>query len=356
MRLDLFARLCYTVFTMNDSINGSKTLITGISGFIAGHLAQALAKSGAQIIGTGRRPPTGEVAKACRFVPLDIRDFDQTLAMLQKEKPDTVYHLAATAFLHAAAGGNGAQAMLQTNGTGTQNVLEACRRADVPVLVCASSDKQYGTLAHPPYDDADTTAFLNGGVYELSKAQADQTARLYAGLYDTPSVRIARLVNIYGPNDLEWSRIVPGTIRRTIQGEPPKITSGRAGAALREYVFVDDAVFFLQTLAQNAKQIGNAPFRRSDGKLARVAFNLPSGGQKYAAAQVIEAIQTVLRAFGVDGPPPEVSPGTPGVFEPGDQFGTGDKFFEIAPDFSPRSLLDGLRQTAPWYLEHLKND
>ncbi len=332
-----------------------KTLITGISGFIAGHLAQALAQNGHEVIGAGRKPPARpEVAGACRFVPLDIRDFDQTLAVLQTEKTDTVYHLAATAFLHAAAEGNGPQAMLETNVSGTTNVLEACRRANVATLVCASSDKQYGALAPPPYDDDDSTAFLNGGVYELSKFQSDQTARLYAGLYDAPALRVARFVNVYGPGDLEWTRIVPGNIRRTIHGEPPKITSGRAGAALREYVFVHDAVHFLQVLARDAEGRGNAPLRRNDGKLARVAFNLPSGNQRYAAAEVIAAIQDVLRAHDIVGPPPDVLSGTPGVFEPGDQFNDPSKFLALAPDFAARDLQTGLRETVPWYIEHLE--
>ncbi len=102
----------------------------------------------------------------------------------------------------------------------------------MPVVVVASSDKQYGALAVPPYDDSDNTAFLNGGVYELSKARQDQMARLYAGLYDTPAVRIARFANVYGPGDIHWSRVISGTIRRTVIGEPPRIVAG-AGAALR---------------------------------------------------------------------------------------------------------------------------
>lgn len=332
-----------------------KTLITGISGFIAGHLAEALAREGHDVIGAGRKPPARPtVAQACRFKPLDIRDFDQTLAVLQAEKPDTVFHLAATAFLHAVAEGGGPQAMLETNVTGTTNVLEACRRAGVANLVCASSDKQYGALAQTPYDDDDSTAFLNGGVYELSKFQSDQTARLYAGLTDAPAIRVARLVNVYGPGDTEWTRIVPGNIRRTINGEPPKITSGRAGAALREYVYVDDAVRFLQILARDGSERGNAPLRRNDGKLARVAFNLPSGNQRYAAAQVIAAIQDALRERGIVGSPPDVLPGTPGVFEPGDQFSQNEKFMALAPDFASRDLHTGLRETVPWYIDHLK--
>ena len=335
-------------------MTNQKTLITGISGFIAGHLARTLANDGIEVIGSGRRPPEGrEVAAACRFVPMDIRDFDATLDVFTQEKPRVVYHLAAMSFLHAAVT-DGPRAMLETNVAGTWNVLEACRRAEVPVVVVASSDKQYGALAAPPYDDSDTTAFQNGGVYELSKAQQDQTARLYAGLYDIPALRVARLVNVYGPGDLQWTRIVPGNIRRTFLGERPRITAGRAGEALREYLFVDDAVTALRRLAQDSHERGNAPLRREDGKLARVAYNLPSG-HKFAAGEVIAAIQQVMREdFGIVSPEPEVLPGTPGVFEPGSQFTDDAKFRSLLPQWSPRDLQAGLRATVPWYLDFFR--
>jgi nucleoside-diphosphate-sugar epimerase len=243
--------------------------------------------------------------------------------------------------------------MLETNVTATVNVLEACRRAGVPVVVVASSDKQYGALAVPPYDDEDSTAFQNGGVYELSKAQQDQTARLYAGLYDVPAIRVARFANIYGPGDIQWTRIVPNAIRRTVLGERPRITAGPAGAALREYVFVDDAVRALLALADDAATQGNAPLRRSDGKLARVAWNV-SSGFRHPAAEVINTVQKVLRNdFGIAGREPEVLPGTPGVFEPGHQFSKTEKLWTLLPNWDPLPLEEGIRETAPWYLERL---
>lgn len=329
-------------------------LITGISGFIAGNLAKALAWDGVEVVGTGRRP-SEFAADACRFVPLDVTDFDACKTVMATEKPEIVYHLAANAVLSAVLK-QGPMGMIQTNATGTLNLLEACRLADVPTMVVASSDKQYGALASPPYDDEDTTAFQNGGVYELSKAQQDQIARLYAGLYEVPAVRIARIVNVYGPGDTQWTRIVPGTIRRTVQGERARVTAGPAGAALREYLFVDDCVAALRYLAADASQRGNQPLRRTDGKLARVAYNLPTG-ERYPAGQVIATIQQVLRnEFGIVGPEPEELPGPTGVFEPGHQFVKPDRFRILNPDWSPRTMVEGLLATIPWYLQQLRMD
>jgi nucleoside-diphosphate-sugar epimerase len=85
--------------------------------------------------------------------------------------------------------------------------------------------------------------------------------RLYAGLYETPAIRVVRLANVYGPGDTHWSRIVPGSIRRTVEQEAPRITAGRAGEALREYVFLNDALEALVALARVAFNIGS-PHRR----------------------------------------------------------------------------------------------
>jgi CDP-glucose 4,6-dehydratase len=327
-------------------------LITGISGFIAGNLATALAQSGVAVAGIGRTPPTPFCAAACRFLPCDIRDFDAVLATLTEVQPHTLYHLAAQSIL-TTGGEAGARGTLEGNVAGTWNVLEAARRVGTPVVVVASSDKQYGAVAAPPYDDADTTGFVNGGLYELSKAQQDQVARLYAGLYDSPAVRVARLVNIYGPGDTNFSRIIPGTIRRAIVGERPRLTAGPAGAALREYLFVADAVQALQALARDAETQGNEPYRTTQGKLARVACNIASP-HRHTAAEVIQITQTVLQeAFGISALEPDVLPGPAGVFEPGHQFNHDERIRQLLPDWAPRSLADGLRQTIPWYLDAL---
>lgn len=328
-----------------------KILITGISGFIAFPLATYLQRQGHDVMGTARTAPLGgELA----FASLDITDFAATRALLEKEQPELIFHLAALSVLQAADGPDGARGMLETNVAGTWNLLEASRQLEIPRVVVASSDKQYGALAEPPYQDDDRTAFLNGGLYELSKAQQDQVARLYAGLYDTSTIRVARLANIYGPGDRSWSRIIPGTIRRTVEGVAPRITAGRAGESLREYVFVDDALRGLLALADDAQSQGNAPLRRVDGKLARVAFNIGSP-HRHAAGEVIQTVQEVLaQDFGIVGPAPEVQPGIAGVFEPGSQFGSPDRLRALLPDYAPRSLREGLLLTIPWYLEQLR--
>ena len=307
------------------------------------------------MVGCGRTPPAAWAAPSCRYVPLDVRDFAAVCAVVAAVRPDVVYHLAACSTL-AAAQAEGARVVLETNVGGTGNVLEACRRANVPVAVVSSSDKQYGAVAATPFDDNDNAGFINGGLYELSKAQQDQTARAYAGLYETPAIRVARLVNIYGPEDILWSRLVPGTLRRLLTGERPRITSGPAGAALREYLFVEDCVNALRLLAGDAARRGNAPLRRDDGKLARVGFNLPSP-HRAAAGEVIAFVRQMLyEKFGVEGPEPESVPGPIGVFEPGSQFADASRFRALFPDFAPCDFREGLQRTIPYYQSYVRGE
>jgi CDP-glucose 4,6-dehydratase len=71
-------------------------------------------------------------------------------------------------------------------------------------------------------------------------------ARSYASTYDLP-VAVTRLANVYGPGDLNWSRLIPDTARALARGERPVIRSD--GTAQRDYLFVDDAVDVYLTVA-----------------------------------------------------------------------------------------------------------
>jgi CDP-glucose 4,6-dehydratase len=325
------------------------TLITGISGFLGGRLAARLAARGETVAGLARRPPD-TMSETVAFYPVDLADAEAVRRVIERVRPRTVFHFGAVSFLQAGAGADGPLPLFEANVRGTWNLLDACRRTDVPAVVVASSDKQYGALAASPYDDSDSGGFISGGVYALTKSQQDQIVRLYAGLYDVPALRIARLVNIYGPGDTQWTRIVSGTMRRLIEGQAPRLTAGPAGAAEREYVFVDDALDAIEALAHDASVRGNAPLRReTDGQLARIAFNVGCE-HRHTAAAVIAACRAALsETCGIVGPASEVLPGIDGVFEGGSQATSTERLRTIVPDWNPRPLDAGLRETAPWF-------
>ena len=125
----------------------------------------------------------------------------------------------------------------EANIRGTYNLLEACRvhRALVQRVVVASSDKAYGDAPTLPYTE---DMPVNGRhPYDVSKSCTDLIAASYAHTYGLP-VTVARCGNIYGGGDLNWSRIVPGTIRSFWTGERPVIRSN--GRFTRDYIYVDD--------------------------------------------------------------------------------------------------------------------
>src|SRR5262249_16672508 len=151
----------------------------------------------------------------------------------------------------------------ESNIMGTWNVLEAARRHSTRVraVVVASSDKAYGTSSTLPYTE--DMPLQGRAPYDVSKSCTDLLALSYAKTYDLPSL-IARCGNIYGGGDLNWSRIVPGTIRSLLEGEQPIIRSD--GTFLRDYLHVDDAVEAYLALGETAhaeRHVGEA-FNFSD--------------------------------------------------------------------------------------------
>ena len=150
----------------------------------------------------------------------------------------------------------------QSNIQGTWNVLEAARQArnQIKSVLVASSDKAYGTATKLPYDE--NMPLRGDGPYDVSKSATDLLSRSYGVTYGTPVV-IARCGNIYGGGDLNWSRIVPGTIRSLLMNETPIIRSD--GKFIRDYVHVDDAVdaYLHMASAMESKSIAGEAFNFS---------------------------------------------------------------------------------------------
>src|SRR5205823_7907165 len=143
---------------------------------------------------------------------------------------------------------------------GTWNLLEACRRsAKIEAIVIASSDKAYGNQPALPYSE--DMPLQGRHPYDVSKSCADLISQSYAATYQLP-VAITRCGNFYGGGDLNWNRVVPGTIRSTIRGERPIIRSD--GEYVRDYFYVEDAAMAYMLLAERLA---------SDPKLRGEAFN-----------------------------------------------------------------------------------
>ncbi len=265
-----------------------RVLVTGAGGFIGAHLVRALLDDGAVVhaflADDDPGSPlalSGDLARV-HVVSGRLEQFAVVKAALLDREVDTVFHLGAQTLVGVAR--RDPMGTFESNVRGTWHVLEACRTAGVKRVIVASSDKAYGDAPRLPYTE--DTPLAGRFPYDVSKACADLLAQSYAATYDLP-VAIARCGNVYGPGDLNWSRIVPGTMRSLLRGEPPVIRSD--GSPVRDYLAVEDTVEAYLALAGWLDDVAGAvPERRS--------FNFSSG----RPLNVLEVTRHVQAAVGRD--------------------------------------------------------
>lgn len=224
--------------------------VTGGTGLVGSWLVKRLIDAGAEVVCLVRDwvPQSETIRKGwieqVRVVRGDIRDRDTLERVLGEYEVDTVIHLAAQTIVTIA--NRNPISTFETNVAGTWNLLEACRRSPtVKQVVVASSDKAYGDQETLPYDE--DTPLQGQHPYDVSKSAADLIAYTYAKSFDLPVV-ITRCGNFYGGGDLNWNRIIPGTIRSILRGQQPVIRSD--GEYIRDYFYVEDGAAAYMLLAE----------------------------------------------------------------------------------------------------------
>ncbi len=235
---------------MNNFWKDRNTLVTGATGLLGGWVAKKLHEAGANVVCLIRdEVPHSQLVRSglvnkLTVVKGDICDQKLMERVLGEHEIDTVMHLAAQAIVGIA--NRNPITTFEANIQGTWSVLEACRRSPlVSSIVVASSDKAYGDQKVLPYYEDTPLQGLHP--YDVSKSCADLITHSYAHTYDLP-VAITRCGNFYGGGDLNWNRIVPGTIRSIINGEKPIIRSD--GKFTRDYLYVEDGAAAYMLLAE----------------------------------------------------------------------------------------------------------
>jgi CDP-glucose 4,6-dehydratase len=225
-------------------------LVTGATGLVGSWLTRRLVEEGADAVCLVRDwVPQSELVRSrtiesVKVVRGDVRDRDLVERVLGEYEIDTVIHLAAQTIVGIA--NRNPISTFESNIQGTWNLLESCRRSPrVCSIVIASSDKAYGDQERLPYDE--DTPLQGRHPYDVSKSCADLIARAYAQTYGLPVV-VTRCGNFYGGGDLNWNRIVPGTIRSVLRGERPVIRSD--GEYVRDYFYVEDGAAAYLLLAE----------------------------------------------------------------------------------------------------------
>jgi CDP-glucose 4,6-dehydratase len=318
--------------------NERPVLVTGCTGLLGSWLTKSLVNAGARVTGLVRDwVPESELVRAgtvnrISVARADISDGAEIERVLGEYEIDTVFHLAAQTIVGIA--NRNPLSTFEANIRGTWTVLEAARRSPaVKQVVVASSDKAYGTHNELPYSEK---APLQGRhPYDASKSCSDLIAQCYATTYKLP-VCITRCGNLYGGGDLNWSRIVPGTIRSALKGERPEIRSD--GSYIRDYFYVEDGVHAYLTLAERLSE---------NEDLAGEAFNFSNEIQ----VTVLELTREILKVMGkVDIEPLVLGQAQHEIRHQYLDASKARTMLDWKPQFD---LGEGLSRTVKWYREFL---
>jgi CDP-glucose 4,6-dehydratase len=314
------------------------TFVTGATGLVGASLVSKLLNAGADVVCLVRDwVPQSELVRSraierVKVVRGDIRDQDTLERALGEYEIDTVIHLAAQTLVGIA--NRNPVSTFEANIAGTWALLEACRRSPmVKQTVLASSDKAYGSHDKLPYDE--NAALQGRHPYDVSKSCSDLIAQTYAHSYGMP-LAITRCGNFYGPGDLNWNRIVPGTIRSVVRGQRPVIRSD--GHFIRDYFYVEDGAAAYMLLAERLAQ---------NPELRGQAFNFSNEIQ----VTVLQLVEKMLALMGTE-LQPEVR--NEASNEIRNQYLSAEKARRLL-HWGPSFTLDeGLARTIAWYKNFLE--
>jgi len=313
--------------------------VTGCTGLLGSWLTKSLVKKEANVIGLIRDSvPKSNLSRSgfddkIITVRGEIEDYFLLERTLNEYEIDAVFHLAAQTIVTIA--NRNPISTFKSNVEGTWNILEACRRAPlINRIVVASSDKAYGDQLKLPYDE--NTPLEGRHPYDVSKSCADLISRAYYETYKLP-VCVTRCGNFYGGGDLNFNRIVPGTIRSILNKERPVIRSN--GTFLRDYFYIKDGAEAYLLLA---KSMDNKSIHGE-------AFN-------FSAEQpltVVEIVKKILEAMGSDLEPRILNKTTTNEIQ--DQYLSAQKARNLL-NWRPLYTLErGLKETVSWYDEFFKS-
>jgi len=270
---------------MDSFWKNRNAFVTGGTGFVGAHVARMLVEQGARIVCLQRDAVRAnsldlfDLRRRVTVVNGSVEDFTLMDRVVVEYEVEAVFHLAAQAIVGAA--NRSPLSTFEANIRGTYSLLEACRRNEtVKRVVVASSDKAYGSHDRLPYREDDP--LLGLFPYDASKACADIIARSFAHTYKTP-VAVSRFANIYGPGDVNLSRIIPGTIVSVLRDEAPIIRSD--GTPIREFVYVDDVARGYLLLAEKIDDVTGE------------AFNFGAG----EPVQMLDLVNRIIKLAGKEG-------------------------------------------------------
>ena len=319
-----------------DTWRRRRVFVTGATGLVGAWLTDWLVSAGADVVALVRDGVPGSnfyrMGLDTRVVTVrgELEDYSLMERILNEYETEVVFHLAAQAIVGIA--NQNPLSTFSANIQGTWNILEAARHArHVKAVVQASSDKAYGTHEVLPYTE--DAPLIGRHPYDVSKSCADLIAQSYWVTYKLP-VAITRCGNFYGGGDLNFNRIVPGTIRSLIDGQPPIIRSD--GTLIRDYFYVNDGVGAYVTTAE----------RLLAGQAQGEAYNFRNEIQ----VDVRQLVDVICRATGVTHLEPVVLNDAPNEIP--HQYLSAEKARRQL-GWAPRYTLEqGMAETVAWYRQY----
>lgn len=315
-----------------------RVFITGCTGLLGSWLTKSLVERGADVTGLIRDwVPAANLIwsgfnQKINIVRGELEDYFKLERILNEYEIDTVFHLGAQTIV-SIANKNPMNTFI-ANINGSWNLLEACRSIDsVSRIVVASSDKAYGMHEVLPYTEK--FPLLGSHPYDVSKACADLIARAYHITYSLP-VCVTRCGNFFGGGDLNFNRIVPGTIKSVIYGKRPVIRSD--GTYIRDYIYIMDAVDAYLLLAE----------KMDDKSIHGEAFNFSNEIQM----TVMDITKLILKLMGRSDLQPKILNTVKGEIK--HQYLCAEKAKGVLGWKSRYKIEDGLKETIKWYQEFFK--
>ena len=326
--------------TSNPFWQDRRVFITGAAGLVGSWLVADLLAAKAQVVTLIHHPdPRSHFYRSGLYrdvsiVQGNLEDYDLLEYAINKYEIDTVFHLGAQAIVGVAY--RSPLNTFESNIRGTYNLLEACRQHSSLVrrVVVASSDKAYGTHTELPYTE--DMALQGKYPYEVSKSCADLICQMYYHTYALP-VAIARCGNIYGGGDLNWSRIVPESIRCSLKGKQLEIRSD--GTFVRDYIYVKDVTTAYMRLAE----------RLDDPRVKGQAFNFGP----WQPLSVLELVERIYQLMGSGLIKPKILNAANGeIYSQYLDYSKAQQILEWQPAYT---LEQGLQETILWYKNYLSS-
>lgn len=322
----------------NNFWNDRTVFVTGATGLLGSWLVRSLLERNASVVALVRDwVPESELFQSgmlpqIKVVRGDLADSDLLERVIGEYEIETVFHLAAQTIVGIA--NRNPISTFESNIRGTWNLLEACRRSPlVKQIIVASSDKAYGINENLPYSEK--TPLQGSHPYDVSKSCADLIAQSYHTSFGLP-VCVTRCGNLYGGGDLNWNRLIPGTIRSILRNESPIIRSD--GSYIRDYFYVvDGALAYLhlaEMMAEKPEIIGEA-------------FNFSNEIQ----VTVLELTDKILQLFGREDLKPTILGEARNEIP--HQYLDAAKARQILNWKPTYTLEEGLEKTIGWYKNFL---